>query len=85
VLEAGSGIKFQLLLLFNIVGPFLGPNKELGGASKIRQERSILFVQERSQSSHKLRNKNEMKFFTTTHVFLKLRERNIYFFFFHSF
>jgi len=33
VLEAGSGTKFQLLPFFNIIGPFLAPNKELGGAS----------------------------------------------------
>jgi hypothetical protein len=30
VLEAGSGTKFQLLPLFNIVGPFLGLTKNLG-------------------------------------------------------
>jgi len=30
VLEVGNGIKFQLLPLFNIVGPFFGSNKELG-------------------------------------------------------
>jgi hypothetical protein len=30
VLEAGSGTKFQLLPLFNIVGPFLGLIKNLG-------------------------------------------------------
>ncbi len=33
MLEAGSGTKFQLLLFFNIVGPLLGSNKELGGTS----------------------------------------------------
>jgi hypothetical protein len=33
VLEAGSDTKFQLLPLFNIVGPLFGSNKELGGAS----------------------------------------------------
>jgi len=30
VLEAGSGTKFQLLPLFNIVGPFLGLTRNLG-------------------------------------------------------
>jgi hypothetical protein len=30
VLEAGSGTKFQLLSLFNIVGPFLGLIRNLG-------------------------------------------------------
>jgi hypothetical protein len=33
VLEAGSNTKFQLLPLFNIVGPPFGSNKELGGTS----------------------------------------------------
>jgi hypothetical protein len=33
LLEAGSGTKFQLFPLFNIVGPFFGSNQELGGAS----------------------------------------------------
>jgi hypothetical protein len=33
VLKAGSGTKFQLFLLFNIVGPFFWSNEELGGAS----------------------------------------------------
>jgi hypothetical protein len=30
MLEAGSGTKFQLLPLFNIVGPFLGLTRNLG-------------------------------------------------------
>jgi putative heme degradation protein len=30
VLEVGSGTKFQLLLFFNIVGPFLGLTRNLG-------------------------------------------------------
>jgi hypothetical protein len=30
MLEAGSGTKFQLLSLFNIVGPFLGLIRNLG-------------------------------------------------------
>jgi hypothetical protein len=30
VLEAGNGIQFQLLPLFNIVGPFLGLTRNLG-------------------------------------------------------
>jgi len=30
VLETGSGTKFQLLPLFNIVGPFLGLTRNLG-------------------------------------------------------
>jgi hypothetical protein len=30
VLEAGSGTKFQLLPLLNIVGPFLGLTRNLG-------------------------------------------------------
>jgi hypothetical protein len=30
VLEAGSGTKFQLFSLFNIVGPFLGLTRNLG-------------------------------------------------------
>jgi hypothetical protein len=30
VLEAGSGTKFQLFLLFNIIGPFLGLTRNLG-------------------------------------------------------
>jgi hypothetical protein len=30
MLEAGSGTKFQLLPLFNIVGPFLGLARNLG-------------------------------------------------------
>jgi len=30
VLEVGSGTKFQLLSLFNIVGPFLGLTRNLG-------------------------------------------------------
>ncbi len=34
MLGAGNGTKFQLLPLFDIVGPFLGSNKELGGASR---------------------------------------------------
>jgi hypothetical protein len=34
MLEVGIGIKSQLLLFLNIVGPFFGSNKELGGASK---------------------------------------------------
>jgi hypothetical protein len=34
VLRVGSSTKFQLLSLFDIVGPFLGANKELGGASQ---------------------------------------------------
>ncbi len=35
MLEAGSGTKFQLLPLFNIVGPLFGSNKELGGMSGV--------------------------------------------------
>jgi hypothetical protein len=34
MLEAGNGTKFQLLSLFNIVGPFFGFNKELVGVSR---------------------------------------------------
>jgi hypothetical protein len=30
MLEVGSGTKFQLLSLFNIVGPFLGLTRNLG-------------------------------------------------------
>jgi hypothetical protein len=38
VLEGGSGTKFQLFLLFNIVGPFLGLTRNLGA----RQPTSML-------------------------------------------
>jgi len=35
VLEARSGTKFQLLLPFNIVGPFLGLTRNLGARHKL--------------------------------------------------
>ncbi len=34
VLEAGSGTKFEILPLFNIVGPFLGLTRNLGACQK---------------------------------------------------
>jgi hypothetical protein len=35
VLEAGSGTKFQLLPLVNIVGPFLGLTRNLGARQSL--------------------------------------------------
>jgi hypothetical protein len=37
VLEAGSGTKFQLLPLFNIIGPFLGLTRNLRARQHIHQ------------------------------------------------
>ncbi len=36
MLEAGSDTKFQLLTLFNIVGPFLGLTRNLGARHQVR-------------------------------------------------
>jgi hypothetical protein len=46
VLEVGSGTKFQLLLLFNMVGPFLGLIRNLGARHLVSELRlsSIHFL-----------------------------------------
>jgi hypothetical protein len=46
VLEVGSGTKFQLLPLFNIVGPFLGLTRNLGARHVVLELRlsSIHFL-----------------------------------------
>ncbi len=44
MLEVESNTKFQLLSLFNIVGPFFGSNKELGGTSLSLFVLNVFFI-----------------------------------------